>query len=177
MRVGKAALCLVLGNALILGRAPALEAGGVPDLVDLKKVNLAVVEAYFVTKLHGGVTRFEETKPDKYRGLVLTLKITKPAGEPLSLREADLVLHYRRGSSSDVARCFGLSGFSTSRDVDRPMSLHQNGTGMSETGPATTKAETIYVDVFFQYMESDTSELHLLVAQPVGASFTTKGWK
>ncbi len=66
--------------------------------------------------------------------------------------------------------------FSKSQDVDRPMKLIRNAGSMT-TGTSTIKGSTFYMDLFFQNMEPDTRDLHLFVAQPVGASFSAKGWK
>jgi hypothetical protein len=109
--------------------------------------------------------------------MVLTVKITKPAGEELTLPCQDLVLHYRFGQKSDVARCYGISAFSTDQGVDRAMRLSAQGNFSSSTGVATTKSGTVFVDIFYQYMEPETHELYLTIAQPVGAYFETPGWK
>jgi len=148
-----------------------------PLCLAVKDVKLRIVEATFVTKLEGVSSRFEEQKPDQFRGLVLTIEVKKPAGGDLTLVAADYALHYRYGDSSDVAPCHGLSTFSTRKDEDRPMNLFKSGYGRTTTGLSTTKAETVFVDVFFMNMEPETSEIHLLVAQPVGATFRTTGWK
>ena len=147
-----------------------------PDSLDLKKVKFTIVDTLFVSELSGIRKRFKEPKTDKYRGLVLTVKVQKPAGQAVRLIAQDFSLHYRYGSKSDVARCNGISTFSKSQDVDRPMKLIVN-VGSMTTGSSTTKATTFYTDLFFQNMEPDTRDLHLFLAQPIGASFTTKGWK
>jgi hypothetical protein len=108
--------------------------------------------------------------------MLLTLRVTKPAGEPLTLFAPDLALHYRRGEGSEVSRCFGLSVFSTEQDVERPIRLFQRGYGLTATGQATVKADVLYVDAFFDSIEPDIREVHLLVAQPVGAALATNGW-
>ena len=148
-----------------------------PLALQSRDVKIEIVDATFVRKLEGVSTKFEESQPDKFRGLVLTVKVKKPAGSGLTFVAQDFTLHYRYGQSSDVAKCFGLSSFSVDKNVDRPMSLWTHGIGRSSTGLATTKAETLFIDLFFQYMEPETSELHLLVAQPLAKSFQTSGWK
>jgi len=159
-------------------RAASAQAGTAPGVLDLKKVKIEIVGATFVKELTGvNNAVFKESNPSKYRGLVLTLKVQKPAGEELTLYCQDLVLHYRYGDKSDVARCYGISAFSVGNDVDRPMFLSPQGLASSSTGAATTKASVVYVDLFFQNMEPDTSELHLFVAQPIGASYKTDGWR
>ncbi len=75
------------------------------------------------------------------------------------------------------AACSGLSNFSTIMDTDRTMNLFALGYGSTSTGLATMKRETVYVDAFFQNMESDTRDLYLLIAQPIGAHLKTEGWQ
>mgnify|MGYP001047854635 CR=1 FL=1 len=149
-----------------------------PDVINLVKVKIQLVSDVFVKELKGVNASFamgEDAR--KYRGLILTLKVEKPAGESVTLNAQDLVLHYRYGEKSDIAPCNGVSAFSVQRDLDRPMRLFRRGRGGSSTGASTIRATEVYVDLFFQYMEPDTSDLHLLVAQPIGASFKSKGWK
>ena len=147
------------------------------DIFDLSKVNFQIVDATFVTKLDGLKAQFAETKPDQYHGLEVTLLITKAAGDELTLTCQDINLHYRFGQQSDIARCYGLASYSTRQDEDRAMVLYSQGWGKSTTGLATTKSGTVFIDVFFQNMEPDTSDLYLFIAQPTSAHFTTPGWK
>jgi len=168
------------GIALLLQAAGADEpvpAKPVPGLLDLGKVKLEIVSATFVRELKGNNASYAETRPEKFRGMIATLKVQKPAGAELTLNAPDLVLHYTYGAKADVARCYGLSGFSTMLEVDRPMNLFIHGSGGVSTGVSTIRASVVYVDAFFQHMEPDTAELHLLVAQPAGAFFKTDGWK
>jgi hypothetical protein len=148
-----------------------------PDVLDVGRLDISIVDAVFVKKLDAVNAQFEESKPDTFHGLVLTLKVEKPADDPLTLYGQDLSLHYRHGEKTDVLPCQGVSGFSSSLEVDRPMQLSQSGYVSSTTGVQTRKADAVYVDVFFQYLEPDTTDVHLLVAQPVGASFETDGWQ
>jgi hypothetical protein len=147
------------------------------DVFDLSKVKFQIVDATFVTKLDSPKAQFAETKPDQYHGLVVTLQITKAPGEEVTLTCQDIALHYRYGDNSDVARCYGLSGYSTRQDEDRAMALYSQGWGKSVTGLATTKSGTVYIDVFFQNMEPTTSDLYLFIAQPTSAHFVSQGWK
>ena len=171
---------VVLSLALVCGVSLALAqqrgASEPPLMFPVNDVKLKIIGATFVTKVQGVSNRFEETQLDKFRGLVLTLEVTKPAGRELTFVAQDFNLHYYYGEKSDVSRCQGLSTFSTQQDVDRPMKLVKN-VGRMSTGISTVKAETVFVDLFFQFMEPDTSKLHLFVAQPVGTSFQTTGWK
>jgi hypothetical protein len=57
------------------------------------------------------------------------------------------------------------------------MALYSQGWGQSTTGLATTKSGIVYIDVFFQNMEPNTSDLYLFMAQPTGAHYTSQGWK
>lgn len=146
-----------------------------PYLLSADDVKFEIVGASFVAKLQGLTNRFEENDLDKYRGLVVTVKITKPADEELTLVAQDLTLHYHFGESADVSRCQGISTFTKEKDVDRIMRFYNN-VGSATTGTATTKLTTIYVDLFFQYMEPNTSDIHLFVARPADASYQTSGW-
>lgn len=148
-----------------------------PRMLNLASLKLQIVDAVFVKKVDGVNAKFEETQLKKFRGLVVTLRVEKPRGEVVELCAQDLTLHYRYGGKTDVAICYGLSGFSTEEKVDRPMKLFAKGWGYSSTGLSTRKAAVVYVDLFFQYMEPETSDIHLLVARPTGASFQTQGWK
>lgn len=171
-----ASAALLIAVAAIGEQAPPAAAAGAPDVVDWSKVKLEIVDVTFVRKLDGVNGLFEEPEPAKYRGMLVTLRVTKPAGEELHLLAPDFTLHYRYGDSSDVSPCRGMSMFSTSPDVDRPVKFFTNGYGTMTTGAATQKAATLYIDLFFENLEADTRDIHLLVAQPTGLSFNTRGW-
>jgi len=147
-----------------------------PDSVDMSKVKFQIVDATFVSNLQGTNANYKETQLDKYRGLVLTVKVTKQPGQPLTVICQDINIHYRFGESSDVAKCFGLSSFSAQQDEDRAMSLYSLGWGKSTTGTSTSKSGTVYFDVFFQNMEPETHDVHLFWGQSIGAVYTTHGW-
>jgi len=148
-----------------------------PEVFDLSKVQFQIVAATFVTKLDTQRANFIEKNPEQYHGLIVTLRITKVPGAELTLVCQDIALHYRYGQQSDVARCYGLSTYTTQQNEDRAMSLYSQGWGRSTTGPATTKSDTVYIDLFFQNLEPETSDLYLFKAQPTGAHFTSQGWK
>lgn len=169
-----AALTLFVQVASAQDRATA---EAVPSVLDLKKVKIEIVDALFVKELKGVNADYKAKAEGKYRGMILVLKVQKPAGEELTLNAQDMVLHYRFGSQSDIAKCSGISTFSLGNDMDRPMTLFESGRGGATTGPSTIKASVIYIDLFFQFMEPDTSELYLLFAQPIGVSFKTAGWR
>jgi hypothetical protein len=147
------------------------------DVVNLSKVKFQIVNATFVTKLNSPKAQFTQSNPDRYHGLLVTVQVTKSAGEALTLTCQDIALHYRYGQQSDIARCFGLSSFAPQLNEDRTMELYSEGWGKSTTRLATTLSDTVYIDVFFKNMEADTSDLYLFIAQPTGAHFTTRGWK
>jgi hypothetical protein len=171
--VNSALLALAIGLYL-----PAFAQNPTPsDLFDLSKVNFQIVDATFVTKLDGLSGHFAETKPEQYHGLIVTLRVTKASGAELTLTCQDIALHYRYGQQSDVARCNGLSSYSTQQNEDRAMALYTLGWGKSTTGLATTKSGTVYINVFFQNMEPNTGDLYLFMAQPTGAHYTSQGWK
>jgi hypothetical protein len=146
-----------------------------PEVMDLSKASFQIVDATYVTKLEGSGNIFNETNPDKYHGLIVTVRITKQAGAELTVACQDIALHYRYGLNSDIARCYGLSSFSVQQKEDRPMSLYKEGWGRSTTGIAATQIGTVYIDVFFQHMEPNTSDLYLFIAQPTGAHFISQG--
>lgn len=149
-----------------------------PFVLSMEDLQFRIADATFVSEYQGANgSSFKETQMDQYRGLVLTVEVRKPAGKELTLVAQDISLHYNYGTSSDVAGCFGLSAYSAEKDADRAMSLYPGGYGRSATGLSTTKASVVYVDMFFQNMEPSTSQLHLFIAQPVGASFETTGWE
>jgi hypothetical protein len=179
-RMAAATLSVFLALQLLAPAALADEkaASGPPlGVLDIKKVKIEILGVYFMKELKGVNASFKQNNDAKYRGMVMTVKVRKPAGEPLTLNAQDLVLHYSYGSSSDIAKCSGLSAFSTANDTDRPMALYAQGLGSQTTGAATTNGSVVYIDLFFQAMEQDTSDLHLLVAQPAGISFKADGWK
>jgi len=147
-----------------------------PDVFDLSSVKFEIVNATFVTKLDSAKAQFAETKPNQYHGLIVTVRITKEPGSQISLTCQDISLHYRFGDDSDVARCYGLSSYSTQLNEDRVMALYSQGWGKTTTGPATTQSGAAYVDVFFQNMEPTTRDLYLFMAQPTGAHYVSNGW-
>jgi hypothetical protein len=107
----------------------------IPGMLDLSKVKITIYDVAFVAELQGSNGAYNETQLDKYHGAVITLAITKEPGSSLTLHAQDLVLHYRRGEDSyDVAKCIGLSSFSSSLDVDRPMTFYNSGLGKMVTG-------------------------------------------
>ena len=95
---------------------------------------------------------------------------------PLDLHANDWVLHYRHGQQTGVARANGVSIFSVVPDAQRPIVGHPEGRCSSRTSPEATEAETVYVEMFLSSLPPDARDLHVLVAQPVGAYFRSRGW-
>ncbi len=157
--------------------APEVGARSIPGLLDFSKLKIEIVAANFVTEYGGITSRYTTDKPEEHRGLVLTLRISKPADTPVKLHVADIALHYYYGNKYDVAPCKGVSSFSTELKTDRPMKFSKVGFGSTSTGIFSMQAGVVYVDLFFRSMEPNTGNLYLLIAQPVGISFKTEGYK
>lgn len=150
----------------------------VPGLFRLDEdVQVKIYNVSFVRDYDGILRRFRASRPDRFRGAVVTLEISKPAGKRIALHVADLSLHYYRDQAEDydVAPCDGLSTFSVAPDVDRPMQfarwLRQS------TGASTTRASVVYIDAFFQNMEPGTNDMWLCIAQPATPRYTSTGWR
>jgi hypothetical protein len=116
-----------------------------------------------------GTARIPEQARGKYRFGVATLKVTKPAGESLTLAAADLTLHYYHGDDTTVVPCQGLSWFKGDANSDAPILVNPMlGPGFisQTTGPALANSTVIYIDAVFAYMESDTRECWICVGRP-----------
>jgi len=152
--------------------------GSAPGALDLRNLRIEVLKTRFVRELTAANASYRQPRPDKFRGLLLTVRIRKPRGRALTLYTQDFSVHYTyAGAKFDVAPCQGISAFSTRRSADRPLRLSAQCRLSSSTGAAAMRADTVYVDLFFDFFERDTSELHLLVGRPVGAPLKTSGWK
>jgi hypothetical protein len=155
-----------------------------PLVTDLKRYSVEIDNVVFVDEvsgMDGNRMRMGPENKDKFRLAVVTLRITKPAGERVTLAAADLTLHYYHGNEVEAAACEGLSVFSTSRDVDRPVKMPPHrGPGFVKqtTGTASTQAATLYVDAIFGYVEPDVSDVWIAVAQPsTPAPHRSNGWR
>ena len=178
-RAGLVACSLALPHPARSQDAAPADSGSVPAALDVRRLRISVVAERYLTEVQGVNVSFEEPEPDAYRSLVLTLRVDKPAGTPIELRANDLVLHYRRGEAGrayDVTPALGVSMFSTRADALRPMVLEPQGRCFARSAPQATSASVVYVDVFFPSLEPDTRELYLLVAQPAGVFFRSRGW-
>ena len=159
--------------------SPAQALSQVPGTTSLKGLRLDVVGVRFLTQLTGDNADFNQTDDlDKYRGAVVTLKVTKPAGTELTLHAADLPIHYWRGQREayDVLPCHGMSSFSTDANADRAMSLYAGSWGKQATEAGTTAAPVIYVDLFYELIEPDISRIYILFARQIGNGLKTAGW-
>jgi len=61
--------------------------------------------------------------------------------------------------------------------VDRPMYLTRTARHTSKTGTATSKAGTLYVDLFFDMFEPGTTDVYLFFARQIAPAVKTTGWK
>jgi hypothetical protein len=170
------ALCIWGFTALPCRVSWAQPVSSIPGAIDLSKIHFAIDTVIFVSKLEGVNASYNENQPDKFRGLVITVRVTKPAGASLTVHGPDFDLHYNHGDTYDVLNCQGLSGFSKTKDVDRPMRLWSTGIGSVSTGTSTQDSDTLYMDIFYQYLEPDTKDVYLMIAQPTGLHYTTNGW-
>lgn len=177
---------LVLSLALAGVAAPAFALGDkdngpanrtAPGRLNTDDVVIRAVRAEFVAELQGSRQSFTTPEPTQYRGVVVTLEIKKPANQPFAVFAPDISLHYYFGDKFDVLQCQGISGFSTERNTDRPMTFFEVGYGRSSTGQATAKADKIYVDVFFRDLEPSTGDIYVFFGQPLGAALRTNGWR
>lgn len=156
---------------------------GCPYAVPLGQVEMEIVEIFFTDVVHGidgNQMKLDDEKKEKFRLGVVAIKIIKPAGESLEIAAADLTLHYNHGDDTEAAPCEGLSGFSTTLDVDRPMKLSRvMGPGFTKqaTGARSTEASEIYVDATFAYLEPDIRECWICVGQPSTTEpYVAPGW-
>jgi len=170
---GLCGLCLAAVGGIALGVAAVTKPA--PRALDLNTVKMEIANAEFVTELEGQTSSYNAPDASEYRGVVLTVKVTKPAGTPLSIEAPDLSLHYYFGEDSDVVPCLGLSSFSTGLESDRAMALFNRGYGKTETQKYSTNAGTVYFDAFFTGLEPNVNDIYLFVGKPV-TSRHTEGW-
>jgi len=133
--------------------------------IDARSVTLTIVRAEFVKELRGSHAKFVEPDPEKYRGLVVTVKISDPPAE-FALRNKDFTLHYEWGRGArSVAQCAGLSAFSTQLDEQREMVLCTPNINLSrQFEPSGTQC---YIDLFFTDLEASTRQIKLHLATPL----------
>ena len=133
--------------------------------IDARSVTLTIVRAEFVKELKGSHAKFVEPDPEKYRGLVVTVKIADPPAE-FVLRNKDFTLHYEWGRDArNAAQCAGLSACTSRLDEQREMMLCTPNINLSrEVKPTGTEC---YVDLFFTDMEVSTRQIELCLATPL----------
>ena len=174
-----------LAVATLLGAYAAVDADNreCPLITDLKRLKVEIASVAFVDEvagIDGNSMKMNGQNKDRFRLAVVTLRIAKPPGEKLTLAAADLTLHYYHGENTEAAACEGLSVFSTSPDVDRPVKMPTHrGPGFVKqtTGTASTQASTLYVDALFAFVEPNINNMWIAVAQPAATTpFRTAGW-
>ena len=135
--------------------------------VDARSLTFTIVRAVFVQELEGCGAKFVEPKPEKYRGLVVTVRIAHTSAE-FVLRAQDFTLHYDWGrDAQDVAPCAGLSACSAKPDEQRDMVFCAHNINLSrEVKPTSTEC---YVHMFFTDFEASTRQIRLHLATPVAA--------
>jgi hypothetical protein len=155
-----------------------------PLALNADRIQAEIAGIQFVEKVpgsDGNSMEIDADTKDDYRIALVTLQITKPANEPLTIAAADLTLHYYFGNQTEVAACEGLSVITNTRDTDRAVKMPQyRGPGFvkQSTGNLGTQASTVYVDAVFGFIEPDISEAWIAVARPsTSTPFKTSGWK
>lgn len=123
----------VAAVAIFLGFFPAFPQEPervIPGLFDTRNYRVEVVDVMFTKELRGLNGAFKESQPEKYRGLLLTLSISKPGGADMRLYPSDIALHYTRGNGEyGVAKCSGMSFMSTTQNSDRQMVFFHQTSG------------------------------------------------
>jgi hypothetical protein len=187
--VGLAAACVLVGSHIAMyAEAPAAGlTADCPLVLDMSEgISGETVNVQFVDEVHGVAGNQIVLTPEqkaKFRLALVTFKIRKPAGKRVSLAAADCTLHYYHADKAEVAPSEGISQFSASNgpDVERPMDLSRSmGPGFVKaiTGAKATAADEVFVDVVFCFMEPDTNNCWMCVAQPLSKKpFTSQGWK
>lgn len=170
--IGLLSALILMATAML---PAALPQDGPPGTVT--GATFKVIGAHFVEEYQGINEKFETNDAAKFRGVILTVEVKKYPDEVLTLFAPDFSLHYYYGDSFDVVQCYGISGFSTARDTDRPMTFFGAGYGKAATGMATTKGKKVYVDLFFRDLEPTISNLYLFMGTPVGKPFASGGWE
>jgi hypothetical protein len=187
------ALLLVLLLTVVAGYLPsdASAAGSIllgpkkcPYALPLDKVQLEIAEIMFtdlVPGIGGRRMRLGDKGKDKFRFAVATIRVKKPAGMRLTIAAADLTIHYYHGTETEATCCEGISTFSRTLDVDRPMQLaSKDGPGFVKqtTGARATQATEVFIDAAFGLFEPDTRECWLCLGQPrTTAPYLSKGWQ
>jgi len=170
--ITRSCLAVVL---LVLGLLLCQPAWAQPAYLPLGKIKLEIVKIRLVKQVNYQDGRWtvkeEKDKPPHYIAIV-TVKVTKPANEGLTIATADLTLHYNHKNGYDVAPCDGISNFSKNIDDDRSLHITQSkhpGCPMwqkTSTGAGSKAAGEFYFEAAFGNMEGDVKEAWLFLGQP-----------
>jgi len=171
--VSVAILVLALGSVYqgpVIGNAESKTSRTCPHQLS-PQCQVEIARMSFPSRIESllGTARIPDEAREGYRFGVVTLKITKPAGESLTLAAADLTLHYYHGDDMTVVPCQGLSWFKSDANSDAPILVNPLlGPGFisQTTGPGLTSSTVIYIDAVFAYMESDTKECWICIGRP-----------
>jgi hypothetical protein len=182
-------LALTLGGAYRgqrLGHAESPSTQTCPHLLPLgPQCQVEIVRMSFTDHVESllYLHQIPDSARQEYRFAVVTLKITKPAGQGLSLAAADLTLHYYHGHETEVAPCEGLSWFKRTPESQAPILMNPApGPGFIKqtTSPEGTAGTTVYIDAVFGFMEPDTRECWLCLGHPATTTpfvCPTPAWK
>jgi hypothetical protein len=172
-----------LSAALATAGEASASAKGCPFLVPRGPCQIEIAKVRFAEQITSDEGRNVEVPKNRrhlFRYAIITLKITKPAGEKLLLPLAGLTLHYYHGTEPDVAPCEAASGFTTKLDGDRSLKFPWEGPGWpaQSTIHKTTEAAEVYIDAVYPMMEADTKECWMTLPEPTTAQpFLVEGWK
>jgi hypothetical protein len=173
--VSAAILLFTLGAAYqgqMLGHLESLSPRTCPHLVPLgPQCQVEIVRMSFTDHVESllYLHQIPDAAREEYRFAVVTLKITKPAGQSLSLAAADLTLHYYHGREMEVAPCEGLSWFKRDSNSDVPILMNPvPGPGFIKqtTSPEGKAGTIVYIDAVFGFMEPDTQECWICIGHP-----------
>lgn len=166
-RIAKMLLCAITfvfcveanGQIALQAKVPAYG-------IDPKSATFTIVRAELVKELKGSHAKFVEPNPEKYRGVVITVKIADPPSE-FVLRNKDFTLHYQWGRNArSVAPCAGLSACSAQLHEERQIMLCTPNMNLSREFEPREKE--CYIDLFFTEVEASVRQIKLhYLAMPV----------
>ena len=167
---------------LVVGCAPAGREGGdlaatvgrmgCPAFVDLQNgVAAEIVSVRLSDEIQGTkLVMPPRQQQERLKLCLVTLRITKPAGQRLTLAAADLTAHFWRRDEPQVTSCVGLSPFSIEKDAFRPMQFvvpTEVFFVRASTGVSTTQAAEVFVDAVFPFVPADAGQLWVCLSQPI----------
>jgi hypothetical protein len=179
-----AVCCPVAALAATADRGLVSLAGGRCPYVTLQGQATAEIAAITFTDVVHGINGVRMKIPDamkkKFRIALVTIRVRKPAGMRLTIPAAALTLHYYHGSDTECAPCEGISSFSRTLDMDRPVRMSKNpGPGFVKqtTGARSTQSTEVYFEAVFNFIERDIKRCWLCVGQPSASqAYVTQGW-